>query len=99
MNKANRKVLLGIAEQAKVLAADMREFNEKHDRSNTGQAVSEPAITPRLVKLQVNTTGAWRNVLDFDCADSARVLNAAENPVHRHQVHLARESCRVTQRR
>ena len=78
MNKANRKVLLGIAEQAKVLAADMREFNEKHDRSNTGQAVSEPAITPRLVKLQVNTSGAWRNELDFDCAGSARILNAAE---------------------
>lgn len=33
--------------------------------------------TPRPVKLQVNTTGAWRNVLDFDCADSARVLPAA----------------------
>ncbi len=29
------------------------------------------------LKLQVNTTGAWRAVLDFDCADWDHVLHAA----------------------
>ena len=31
----------------------------------------------RIVKLQVNTTGAWRNIMDFDCQDEDQVLRAA----------------------
>lgn len=31
----------------------------------------------KIVKLQVNTTGAWRNVFDFDCEDEDAVLCAA----------------------
>lgn len=33
---------------------------------------------PRPVRLQMNTKGAWRDVLDFDCADEERVKTAAE---------------------
>jgi hypothetical protein len=33
--------------------------------------------TPRPCKLQVNTSGAWRNVLDFDAKDEAAVLHSA----------------------
>lgn len=33
--------------------------------------------TKKIVKLQVNTTGAWRNVFDFDCKDEDQVLHAA----------------------
>ena len=33
--------------------------------------------TARPCKLQVNTTGAWRNVLDFDAKDEAEVLDSA----------------------
>ena len=40
--------------------------------------MSARPTTPRVVKLQVNTTGAWRNVLDFDCEDENAVLHAAE---------------------
>jgi len=28
-----------------------------------------PDTTTKIVKLQVNQAGAWRNVMDFDCAD------------------------------
>jgi hypothetical protein len=31
----------------------------------------------RIVKLQVNSSGAWRNVLDFDVQDEAEVLHLA----------------------
>ena len=33
--------------------------------------------TQKSVKLQVNPTGAWRNVLDFDCEDEDAVRHAA----------------------
>ncbi len=39
--------------------------------------MSPTDVKPRLVKLQINTSGAWRHMLDFDCADSGRVLPAA----------------------
>lgn len=36
-----------------------------------------PATTPRrVVRLQVNSTGAWRNVVDFDCEDELEILEA-----------------------
>jgi hypothetical protein len=41
--------------------------------------MTQHAQNPLPVKLQVNSTGAWRNVLDFDCCDSAHVLPAAEH--------------------
>lgn len=34
-------------------------------------------LASRIVRLQVNTTGAWRNVMDFDLADEADVLHLA----------------------
>jgi hypothetical protein len=39
--------------------------------------MSQQAATKRPVKLQVNTTGAWRNVLDFDANDGDPVMSAA----------------------
>jgi hypothetical protein len=39
--------------------------------------MSQQADTKRPVKLQVNTTGAWRNVLDFDVNDGGPVMSAA----------------------
>lgn len=33
--------------------------------------------TARPVKLQVNTTGAWRDVMTFDCANDAEVMDLA----------------------
>ncbi len=39
--------------------------------------MSTTDVKPLPVKLQINTTGARRHVIDFDCADSGRVLPAA----------------------
>lgn len=45
--------------------------------------------TPRPCKLQVNSTGAWRNVLDFDAKDEAEVLhNAAQLFAHQPKATL-----------
>lgn len=33
--------------------------------------------TPRIVRLQANTTGAWRNVLDFDVDQEEHILHHA----------------------
>lgn len=40
------------------------------------QTKTKRAAPAKPVKLQINTTGAWRNVIEFD-ADKARVSSAA----------------------
>lgn len=32
---------------------------------------------PKLVKLQANTSGAWRDIMTFDVAQDAQVINLA----------------------
>ena len=44
---------------------------------------------PRTVKLQVNTSGAWRNVLHFDASIEGDILTLAER-LFSHEAHLAR---------
>jgi len=39
------------------------------NRAKSAKPAKPPALTDRIVKLQVNTTGAWRNVMDFNVQD------------------------------
>lgn len=44
--------------------------------AQSGGTTASPS-DPRIVRLQVNTSGAWRNVMDFDVADESDVLAVA----------------------
>ena len=57
-------------------------------------AASAPPRAPRRVKLQINTSGAWRNVIDFDVDDGGEVCALAETLVAR-SLNPDRSSLRV----
>lgn len=58
--------------KASMLPPGLKEFN-KH----VAACAELIKPSPCMIKLQVNTTGAWRNVLDFDAANEVQVLNLA----------------------
>lgn len=49
---------------------------------------------PRPLKLQINTAGAWRDVIRFDLSDGDEVLHHAENLALR-SAHAGQVSLRV----
>jgi len=48
----------------------------------------------RILKLQVNTSGAWRNVLDFDANLEGDILTLAER-LFSHEANLTHGNLRV----
>lgn len=57
-----------IAEKAKKLASEIRDFNDGHQAV---RPIGKTMTTSRPVQLQVNTAGAWKTVLQFDAGDDA----------------------------
>lgn len=43
--------------------------------------MTDTATAPRLVKLQINTAGAWRDVITFDVENEDQVLHHAPSLV------------------
>lgn len=43
--------------------------------------MSDDTPAPRIVKLQINTAGAWRDVITFDVENEDQVLHHAPNLV------------------
>lgn len=54
----------------------------RHGRVTLTNGVYQKA-EPRPVKLQINTTGAWRDVMRFDASDGDKVMNQA-GAIYKH---------------
>jgi hypothetical protein len=94
MKTSTKRALGSLAEKARGMAREMNDFAASGKAARPAARVSDAVVADvaaflnqvnptrvRPVKLQVNQTGAWRNVVSFDASKQgqcAEVLSAAE---------------------